>query len=126
MSEGITWLSGSLRLGPPRTWIMFVRFRAYERACRTWTLDSALLLLGETVLNTMYGFEDAEGPMVRFGSFLAMSAGSCEGGGKLSNSMSALGVPVCSCCCVESCVTVSLTTILSTYALRTGSDAASQ
>src|SRR5689334_2717424 len=114
MSEGSTWLSGSLSFGPPRTWIMLVRLRAYSRAWRTLTLPSALLLLGDTVLKTMYGFEEADGPIVRLGSFLAIRAGSCEGGGKLSNSRSALGVPVCSCCCVESWVTVSLMTILST------------
>src|SRR6476646_1330176 len=55
-----------------------------------------------------------------------MSAGSCDGGGKTSHSMSAVGVPVCSCCWTESCVTVSLTTTLSTYALRIGSDAPAQ
>src|SRR6476620_9708030 len=105
MTEGSTWLRASLRL---------VRLSAYSIAWRTLTFCIALLLLGEAVLKTMYGFDDADGPMLRFGSFLAMSAGSCEGGGKLSNSMSALGVPVCSCCWVESWVTVSLMTILST------------
>ena len=40
--------------------------------------------------------------------------------------MSALGVPVCSCCWIESWLTVSLMTTLSTYALRIGSVAASQ
>ena len=54
-----------------------------------------------------------------------MSAGSCEGG-KTSHSMSAVGVPVCSCCCTESWLTVSLTTTLSTYALRIGSVAGVQ
>ena len=39
--------------------------------------------------------------------------------------MSALGVPVSSCCWAESWLTVSLMTILSTYALRIGSVAAS-
>src|SRR5882757_4061090 len=73
-----------------------------------------------------YGLLDAVMPRLRFGSFFAIRAGSCDGGGPTSNSRSAVGVPVCSCCWTESWVTVSLTTILSTYALRTGSDAGSQ
>src|SRR4051812_24456187 len=73
-----------------------------------------------------YGLLDAVGPRFRFLSFLAISAGNCDGGGPASNSMSALGVPVCSCCWIESWLTVSFTTILSTYALRTLSDAGSQ
>ena len=57
---------------------------------------------------------------------MAIRPGSCDGGAKASNSMSALGVPVCSCCWIESWLTVSLITTLSTYALRIGSVAASQ
>src|SRR5262249_20771654 len=79
------------------------------------------LLFGDTSLNQMKGFEDAVGPTLRFGSLAAISAGSWDGGGKLSNSMSALAVPVCNCCWVLSCVTVSLMMILSTYAFRIGS-----
>src|SRR3954452_17959643 len=60
-------------------------------------------------------------PRFRFLSFFAISAGSCDGGGATSHSRSAVGVPVCSCCWIESWLTVSFTTILSTYALRTGS-----
>src|SRR6266487_202280 len=60
-------------------------------------------------------------PRFRFGSFFAIRAGSCDGGGATSNSRSAVGVPVCSCCWTESWLTVSFTVILSTYALRTGS-----
>ncbi len=73
------------------------------------------------MLKTTYGLLDAVSPRFRFGSLVLISAGSCDGGGSASNSMSALGVPVCSCCWIESWLTVSLTTILSTYALRTGS-----
>ena len=60
------------------------------------------------------------------GSFEEISDGSWDGGGKLSHSMSAVAVPVSSCCWVESWVTVSLTLISSTYALRMGSLAGSQ
>src|SRR4249919_1488563 len=78
-------------------------------------------LFGDFMLYRMYGLVEAVGPRLRLGSLLAISAGSWDGGGKLSNSRSALGVPVCNCCWVLSCVTVSLTMILSTYALRIGS-----
>src|SRR5262245_21044774 len=69
----------------------------------------------------MYGLVDAVSPRFRFGSFFAISAGSWLGGGAWSNSMSVLAVPVWSCCWIESWLTVSLTTTLSTYALRIGS-----
>jgi hypothetical protein len=83
-------------------------------AWRKASLPIAPPLFGEFSLKTMYGLLDAVAPRLKFGSSLEISAGSCDGGGKLSNSMSALAVPVCSCCCVLSWVTVSLITILST------------
>ena len=89
MTGGRTWVSGGSSLGPPSTWMMLVRLIAYDRACRTFTLSSALLLFGETVLKTMYGLLEEDGPMLRFGSPFAISAGIWFGGGKESNSMSA-------------------------------------
>ncbi len=52
MTGGSTWVSGWLSFGPPSTWMMLVRLIASESAWRTLTLPSALLLFGDTVLNT--------------------------------------------------------------------------
>ena len=84
---------------------------------------SALLLFGETVLKTTYGLlRRGRRRGSGCGSFFAISAGQLRRRRRTSsNSMSALGVPVCSCCWIESWLTVSLITILSTYALRIGS-----
>src|SRR5262249_2393870 len=76
-------------------------------------------LFGDLKLNRTYGLVDPVNPRLRFGSLLAISAGSWDGGGKSSNSMSAEAVPVCSCCWALSWLTVSLMMILSTYAFRT-------
>src|SRR5689334_15698792 len=98
MLDGSTWVSGVLSAGPPSTWMTFDRLMPYSSACRTCTFCSASLLFGETVLNTMYGFDEAVAPTFRFGSLLASSCGICDGGGHWSHSMSAVSVPVCSCC----------------------------
>ena len=54
-------------------------------------------------------------------SLAASSPGICDGGVPMSNFMSALGVPVCSCCWIDSWLCVSSKTILSTNAPRIGS-----
>src|SRR5512139_915047 len=102
MLLGSTWVRGVLTWGPPSTWMMLSRLMAYSSACRTLRSAIALLLLGERWLNQMYGFDESVAPRWSSGSLLAMSWESCEGGGKLLNSMSAFAVPVCSCCWVDS------------------------
>ena len=72
----------------------------------------------------MYGFDEKVGPRLKFlpPAFIwLIRPGTAETGGKLSNSIDAAAVLVCSCCWLVSCWPVSVTTILSTYALRIGS-----
>ena len=74
----------------------------------------------------MYGFVRVLRPEVEVlaaGLHLAIRPGIAATGGKLSHSIDAAAVLVCSCCWMVACVPVSVTTILSTYALRIGSAA---
>ena len=74
----------------------------------------------------MYGLVEAVSPRFRFGSFDAIRPGQLRRGWRLVELHVGAAVPVCSCCWIESWLTVSLTTTLSTYACRIGSVEACQ